>query len=177
MLAGAMNSISSRVQEFYRLHDEMMRLRAQDNISRRDWEHITDLLEDIACVAHDIISDTWPQPPDPEPEKPRLRGPQIDEAVALVAAWLGNRMGYDRPAPVGEKFAHRGAGPMLVPDYEGLWYPQDPTPALILEGGPEDWAVYAAAECQKDLNDMGVFAEPLASFILQFYPHPIPVPD
>jgi hypothetical protein len=167
-----MSDLTGQVRQFYLAHDQMMRLRAQDEISRRDWEHITDLLEDIACVAHDIISTTWPQDTVPATESGTLRTPQIDEAAAIVAAWLGERMGLDEPAPIGQEFAYRGQGPMLVYDYEGLWYPQKPTPALILEGGPDDWAVYAAEECRENLTEIGVFSEPLASFILQFYPLP-----
>ena len=61
---------------------------------------------------------------------------------------------------------------MLVRDYEGLWTAQEPTPAIILEGGPEDWAIWASSQLCEKFKAIGVFAEPLVGFILQLYPAP-----
>jgi hypothetical protein len=73
------------------------------------------------------------------------------------------------PAPTGEDAAYRGLGPMLRMDWD---WSGTPTPAIILEGGPDDWAIRCSFWVQDRLNErkIPVFVEPYLSFVLCAYP-------
>ncbi len=71
------------------------------------------------------------------------------------------------PAPTGKAAADAAMGPMLIPDWD---WTGTPTPTVLLEGGPEDWAVRVADECSDAFRAIGVFAEPYASYALSLYP-------
>lgn len=68
------------------------------------------------------------------------------------------------PAPTGPAAAYRGLGPELVMELD---YCGGPRPAIVLEGGPYDWAVDCAevvqAACPK------VFLEPVSGWALGIY--------
>lgn len=98
----------------------------------------------------------------------RVTKRQQEQALRAVAAWLGPRMGHSGPAPTGPDAAHRGSGPMLIPDWD---WPSVPTPTIILEGGPHDWAVYAPQDetVRKTFDRIGVWAEPYAGYALCLY--------
>ena len=70
------------------------------------------------------------------------------------------------PAPTGQAAADDARGPVLVMDYDG-------TPTIILEGGPEDWAIRCTFDVQAHMDALGakVFVEPLASYALCIYPN------
>lgn len=72
------------------------------------------------------------------------------------------------PAPTGREAAERGEGPMLVMDWD---WPGSPTPTVILEGGPEDWAIRVTGDdkFQAVCAAAGVFAGPYASYALCLY--------
>lgn len=93
---------------------------------------------------------------------------QQKKALEIVAGWLGPQMGYDGPAPTGTEAANSARGPVLTPDWD---WPHKPTPAIILEGGPYDWAVMVAADekVQAEMAKIGVFAEPWAGWALCLY--------
>jgi hypothetical protein len=95
---------------------------------------------------------------------------QTERALSIVAAWLGPRMGYAGPAPTGREESRRGTGPFLNPEWD--WPSSGPVPTILLEGGPEDWAVVAASNesVVSQLRDIGIFAEPWASYALCLYP-------
>lgn len=87
---------------------------------------------------------------------------QAEAVLQKVAQWLGKR-GYgqmfDHPvpgatdvgddqwflnvAPTGPDAAYSGTGPMLKMDWD--WPVGGPTPTILLEGGPYDWAIDFAA--------------------------------
>ncbi len=92
------------------------------------------------------------------------------KALAIVAGYLGPQMGYDGPAPTGETEARFATGPQLVPDWD--WPSSGPTPTVLLEGGPEEWAYYASADkgVQQQLRDLGLWPEPYASYALCLHP-------
>jgi hypothetical protein len=75
------------------------------------------------------------------------------------------------PAPTGRDAAYRGLGPELRMDFEP-WWPGSKHPAVILEGGPDEWAIVACYEVQQALDKKGVkvFVEPATSFILGVFP-------
>ncbi|QBP31200.1 hypothetical protein SEA_ARGIE_84 [Mycobacterium phage Argie] len=96
---------------------------------------------------------------------------QQEMALRLVAEWMGREYGDGAPFPTGEDAAYRGLGPALVPDYEGCWVPQEPTPAIILEGLPgADWANYCVEALRDQFKLIGVVSEPLTGFILSLHP-------
>jgi hypothetical protein len=94
-----------------------------------------------------------------------------NKALDLLAVWLGTRMGYEGPAPTGSDAAYRALGPQLVSDWD---WPGKPTPTILLEGGPEEWAVYAShdEELRDQLRAVGVWTEPYAGYALCLYPVP-----
>lgn len=97
-----------------------------------------------------------------------LNTDQQDQALTIVAAWLGPQMGYDGPAPTGQDAAWSALGPYLNPEWD--WPNSGPTPTILLEGGPDDWAIRAADMLQDQMEAIGVFAEPYASYALCLYP-------
>jgi hypothetical protein len=54
--------------------------------------------------------------------------------------------------------------------WEGLWTPKPPTPALVWEGGPHDWAVTWSLSAKGHSREDGWFSEPENGFILCYYP-------
>jgi len=68
------------------------------------------------------------------------------------------------PAPTGSDAAQHALGPELVMDWS---WPSEPTPTILLEGGPYDWAIEAAYAVKMP---HGVFAEPYAGYALCLYP-------
>lgn len=99
----------------------------------------------------------------------QLTEKQQDKALAVIAGWLGPQMGYDGPAPTGEHAANHAEGPMLRRDWD---WPSEPTPTILLEGGPYDWAVEVSLDDDvvRTLRKIGVFAEPWAGYALCLYP-------
>jgi len=115
---------------------------------------------------------------------------QQKSALDMVAAWLGSRMGYwdgcgkagcpdcasgngdmcrdGQPvaAPTGQSAADAGRGPYLNPEWD---WPGSPTPTIILEGGPYDWATEACDALADDMAKIGVFAEPYSGWALCLY--------
>lgn len=70
------------------------------------------------------------------------------------------------PAPTGEEAAARGLGPVLRMDFDWIGLPG---PAVILEGGPYDWAISCSFEVQEKVGS-AVFVEPITSWALGIYP-------
>ena len=99
----------------------------------------------------------------------KLTKAQQAKALKIVAEWLGPTLGHDGPAPTGEEAARHAQGPMLNPEWD--WPSTGPTPTILLEGGPEDWAVLAAAQTREQMTAIGVFAEPYAAWALCLYPY------
>ena len=97
-----------------------------------------------------------------------LNSKRQQQALGIVAAWLGPKMGYDGPAPTGQQAAWTADGPMLNPAWD--WPSSGPTPTILLEGGPEDWAIDASFELREQFSGIGVFAEPYAGYALCLYP-------
>lgn len=92
-----------------------------------------------------------------------------EQALAIVAAWLGkvHHMTEDgNPTPTGDHAARHALGPMLDPTWD--WPSAGPTPTILLEGGPYDWAIEAA--WLDDFAKIGVYAEPYAGYALCLYP-------
>jgi hypothetical protein len=73
------------------------------------------------------------------------------------------------PAPTGEGAAHHGLGPMLHMTWD---WPGEPTPTVILEGGPDDWGVACSFAVQRAMDEAGVpvFVEPWSGWALCVYP-------
>ncbi len=95
---------------------------------------------------------------------------QQDQALALVATWLGPQMRDDgQPCPTGRDAAYVAAGPMLDRDYEPGFTPNPPRPTILLEGGPEEWAFYASDQLREQLAAIGVWSEPWACYALCLY--------
>jgi hypothetical protein len=96
-----------------------------------------------------------------------------EQALAEVAKWMG-KLGYGEapgePAPTGPDAAYRGLGPELKMDWD---WPGQPTPTILLEGGPEDWAVRVAGNTAfvAAMKALGIFAEPYAGYALCLYPY------
>lgn len=110
------------------------------------------------------------------------------KALALVAEWMATK-GYGTacgvcadcvagksylcggpygPAPTGEQAAYEGLGPMLNPEWD--WPSGGPTPTIILEGGPDEWAYYAGEALAEKFKALGIWSEPYASYALCLYP-------
>jgi hypothetical protein len=125
----------------------------------------------------------------------KLTAKQQQTALDAVAKWMGKKgygtitpcgtcesckagLKYDwqcdepeiGPAPTGEEAAHSGEGPVLNPSWD--WPSSGPTPTIILEGGPEEWALEVTwdPEVREALDKAGIFAEPYASWALCLYP-------
>lgn len=98
----------------------------------------------------------------------RLTTDQQEQALALVAAWLGPKLGHDGPAPTGEQAARIATGPMLNPEWD--WPSSGPTPTILLEGGPDGWAYAAGFDLADALREIGVSAEPYAAYALCLHP-------
>ena len=100
--------------------------------------------------------------------KTKVTKTQATQVLKAVATWLGTK-GYGtapgKPAPTGAEAALRGLGPQLVMDWD---WPGSPTPAIILEGGPYDWAVACCAAVQAAVP--GVYVEPYSGWALCVYP-------
>jgi hypothetical protein len=95
----------------------------------------------------------------------RVTKTQAEKALALVAAWMGPRgMTLDgSPAPSGKDAADQGMGPQLIMDWD---WPGDPTPTILLEGGPYDWAIEIGSDIRDDLAKMRIWSEPYAGYAL-----------
>jgi hypothetical protein len=95
---------------------------------------------------------------------------KANKALAIVATWLGPQMGHEGPAPTGQDAAYHALGPQLVMDWD--WPSAGPTPTILLEGGPEEWAISASMneQIRRDLAKIGVWSEPYASYALCLYP-------
>lgn len=76
------------------------------------------------------------------------------------------------PVPTGPDAAYRGAGPELRMDWEGM-YANKPTPTILLEGGPEEWAINCSFAVQAKIDAAGLplFVEPYTSYALSIYPN------
>lgn len=90
--------------------------------------------------------------------------------LAAVAVWMGkNGMTEDgSPSPTGRDAAYRALGPQLIMDWD---WPGKPTPTILLEGGPEDWAIRIRddEQFQAGLKALGLWTEPYASYALCIY--------
>ena len=73
------------------------------------------------------------------------------------------------PAPTGKDAAYRALGPDLVLDWD---WPGEPTPTILLEGGPGEWAYDSSPAIQRALDAKGikVYVEPFACYALCIYP-------
>lgn len=89
-------------------------------------------------------------------------------ALDVIARWMGPLLGCDGPAPTGREAAYRGAGPMLNVAWE---WPGRPTPTILLEGGPYDWAIDASFDEQviAEMRGLGLWCEPYAGYALCLY--------
>lgn len=101
-----------------------------------------------------------------------VRKGQAEAVLAAVAAWLGDRGWGDEPGvpvPTGPEAARRALGPELVMDWD---WPGRPTPSVLLEGGPDSWAIEAAYDTsiRQRAEELGVFLEPYAAYALCIYP-------
>lgn len=99
----------------------------------------------------------------------RVTKRQQEQALRAVAAWLGPRIhGGTGPAPTGRDAARHGSGPMLIPDWD---WASEPTPTIILEGGPHDWPIYIVQDetVRRTLDQIGVWAEPYSGYALCLY--------
>jgi hypothetical protein len=74
------------------------------------------------------------------------------------------------PAPTGREAANAGLGPVLVMDWD---WPGQPTPTIILEGGPDYWGVECAGAIQAKIDAAGLplYVEPFAGYALSIYPN------
>jgi hypothetical protein len=98
---------------------------------------------------------------------------QAEAALNEVAKWLGSRgLGQELAdgsilsvAPTGPDAAYRGLGPELVMEWGWL---DEPAPAIILEGGPYDWAVECSWEitCALKALNIPVWCEPYSGWAL-----------
>src|SRR4051812_18961646 len=95
---------------------------------------------------------------------------QAFKALQIVAGWLGPRMGHDGPCPTGNDAARHAEGPTVNMEWD--WPSAGPTPTILLEGGPDDWAIDASMDEQirKDLDKIGIWSEAYAGYALCLYP-------
>lgn len=124
---------------------------------------------------------------------------QATAVLNIVAAWIGKK-GYGTPicpegkalsgpvgmqhedgtwcdnctfgpAPTGPEAAYNGTGPTLNMAWEG--WSGGAAPTILLEGGPEEWAIACSYAVQKQLDAEGikVYVEPYASYALSIYPN------
>lgn len=100
-----------------------------------------------------------------------LTDDQQQKALELVAAWMGAKYFDGPPCPTGYAASTHALGPVLIPDYEGVWVPITPTPTILVEGIPgADWAYWACSELVNEFAKIGVWSEPLTGFALALYP-------
>lgn len=132
--------------------------------------------------------------------KTKLTEAQCTKALIVVAEWLGKRKGMsptfecphdnacetNRPdewpahkdatmcpkpklaaAPTGPDAARHALGPELNMTWS---WPGKPTPTILLEGGPYDWAIEASCKLTHQFARLGIFAEPYAGYALCLYP-------
>lgn len=94
---------------------------------------------------------------------------QANRVLRAVADWMYQQNGYTQPIPTGEDAAYRGLGPMLNMTWD--WPSSGPTPTVLLEGGPVDWAVRCCQYVQElmDARKIPVFVEPYSSYALCIY--------
>lgn len=73
------------------------------------------------------------------------------------------------PAPTGDEAQAKGMGPTLWMEWD---WPGEPTPSVILEGGPYDWAMDAAWDVNEQARAAGipVRVEPYSGWALCIYP-------
>lgn len=92
-----------------------------------------------------------------------------EKALAILAGYLGPKMGYDGPAETGMDAYRNGRGPALISEWD--WPSSGPTPTVLLEGGPDEWSYYASEDkgVQEQLRDLGIWSEPYASYALCLY--------
>ena len=122
---------------------------------------------------------------------------QAEAVLAAAAAWLGKKglgalicpKGRDLdivgnhvddgseclfvtvgPAPTGADAAYRALGSQLVMDWD---WSGKPTPTILLEGGPGEWAYDSCSAIQKamDAAKIPVYVEPYACYALSIYPN------
>lgn len=90
------------------------------------------------------------------------------KALAIVAEWLGTKLGLDGAAPTGLDAFRHATGVILDP----AWEPMSggaARPTILGEGVYEEWAIWVAAERRDEFAAIGVFAEPIASYALGLY--------
>ena len=78
------------------------------------------------------------------------------------------------PAPTGRDAAYRAEGPELRMDFQPFWEGgSGEYPAIILEGGPDEWSIGCSYEVQQALDAKGVkvFVEPATSWALGIFPN------
>src|SRR5690606_845934 len=97
---------------------------------------------------------------------------QAEFVLAKVAEWLGPKMGYEGAAPTGDDAAYVGQGPALNMEWD--WPSSGPTPTILLEGGPYDWAVECSWDVQREIDKSKahagkVWVEPYAGYALCVY--------
>lgn len=96
---------------------------------------------------------------------------QAEFVLREVAKWLGPRMGYEGSAPTGHDAAYCGEGPELRREWDWVHGSAD---AILLEGGPYDWAVECCWEVQQAVDASKthrgqLFLEPYAGWALCIY--------
>lgn len=124
----------------------------------------------------------------------KLSKSKQEKALAVIAKYLGPKMGYVKPcgecepcaaglkwdwqcdnpdlnvsAQTGQRAAHSGLGPMLIPDWD--WPSSGPAPSIILEGGPDEWAYDASNDesVQAEMAKIGIYCEPYSTYALCLY--------
>lgn len=169
--------VGDALTRWFEMRDQLYDIRSQETISDADWERATGILMDLADIADELVAFLCPTARQRElhlaggpgmTAMTPLSALQLQKALQLVAAWLGSQMRDDgQPCPTGRDASYSGLGPNLVPDWD--WPSGGPTPTILLEGGPEDWAIWAGAKLRDEFAAIGVFAEPYASYALCLY--------